>query len=218
LSKRAATLIYTGILFAADPSVAQVDDAQSALVEGARQQLTKPYMAAALPCSDPWLAGDDNRVVAVPSWAQTEGLKPGDVITAIGDRRVAPGEPDGWLHAMRALSNGLNSFDIVVNRAGRNINVRLSCRNHQPYFQAERRVWTSITRREWDECISAAVSAMRVFGRTTRPMIKSRCNARRLPGGIQIAAHDLCTSMRSRFSRKCPRSRLSSSRFPDRPC
>jgi hypothetical protein len=78
-----------------------------------------------------------------------------------------------WMVAGDArLANGIKAFDVVVNRAGRDIQLRLSCRNHERYFQAERRVWTSITHREWDECISAAVSAMRAFGRTTSPMIQ----------------------------------------------
>jgi hypothetical protein len=73
---------------------------------------------------------------------------------------------------MRALPKGITTFDVLVKRMGRDIEVRLSCRSHEPYFQAERGVWTSIMRREWEECISAAVSAMKAFGRTTSPMMQ----------------------------------------------
>jgi hypothetical protein len=155
----------------ANSALAQNDGTDEVLIDAARKQLTKPYMTAPLPCMDPWVAGDDNRVVASPPWAQAEGIRPGDILTAIGGRRIVEGEPDGWLHAMRALRKGAKNFEVIVKRAEREVTVRLSCRSHVPYFEAERRLWMSITRRDWSECTLAALAAMDAFGRTTSTMM-----------------------------------------------
>src|SRR6185436_2783840 len=98
----ALLIALVGFISIAKVSFAQISDSERALIDVARDQLTRTYMAAPLPCADPWLAGDDNRITATPAWAQTEGLRPGDVLSSIGGRGIATGEQDGWVHAMRA--------------------------------------------------------------------------------------------------------------------
>jgi hypothetical protein len=167
-------LVIAGIVLAGPLCLAQTNDAERALIDEARQQLARPYLARPLPCFDPWLAGDDNRVVAVPASALAEGLQPGDILTSIGGRRLVAGEVDGWLHAMRALPKGSKTFDVTVLRKGRDITLRLSCTSHAPYFEAERRVWASITSRNWNECAAATLAAMQAFGKNTSAMMEIR--------------------------------------------
>lgn len=166
-------------LAAALISIAAVSQAQNnsfepGLLDAARQQLAGLYMSRPLPCADPWLAGDDNRITVVPSWAESEGLRAGDVLTAIAGRRIIASEPDSWVKAMRALPSELRSFEVVVTRNGQQVKTLLSCRSHVPYFEAEKRLWTAISRRDWAGCASAAVAVMDAFGKPVSSMAHVR--------------------------------------------
>jgi len=172
LTKRSPLLVIFVVMFSpATWCIAQSTDVEGDLVEIARVQLSGPYMTEPLPCFDPWNAGDDNRVVVVPDWARAEGLHPADILISIGGRQTVYGQPHSWLQAMRALPKGADRFDVTVRRAGEDVRLRLSCRSHTSYFEAERRVWTAITRRDWNECASASRSAMQTFGKSTSAMI-----------------------------------------------
>ena len=173
MSSKFVALLWlaTGLIFITTPSIAQDDSGEGALVEASRKQLAGAYLSAPLPCADPWLAGDDNRITATPAWAEAQGLRAGDVLSSIAGRRVVPGEPDAWLRAMRGLPDGLVSFEVVVSRNGQDVKTRISCQSHVPYFQAEKRVWTTIGRRDWSGCAAATAEAMDAFGKRISPMM-----------------------------------------------
>jgi hypothetical protein len=71
---------------------------------------------------------------------------------------------------MRALPKDRATFDVTVKRTSDDVKVRLSCRSHLQYFEAERRVWTSITRGDWSGCVSATLAAMDAFGKSMSEM------------------------------------------------
>lgn len=159
--------VAAGLCLLPTQGVTQSKDLQAQLVEDAQRELAGPYQAAPFNCLDPWLAGPDGVVAALPPWASAAGLRMGDTLRKIQGLPV--NGPDYWIAAMRALPSGLSYFDVEVMRASQVHTIRLPCRSHLPYYQAERRRLLAASRRDWKGCVAASEDVLSAFGATVSP-------------------------------------------------
>lgn len=158
---------------------AELEEYTALFVSLARQALAHPRLGSPMPCLPHWVAGNDHVVVAVSAAGTSAGLERGDTLQRIGDTALT-GRADGvWDVAMRALNGGSASYAVAVAREGKTVWLLLPCRSGlaRQFHQAERSMWTAVTRRDWSGCIEAGNGMIRAFGGALSPplMIMTRC-------------------------------------------
>jgi S1-C subfamily serine protease len=148
---------------AAPAASTNVDAATEAdeLIRLAQERLESSYLQQPFTCMDGWVSGPSGFLLQLSPWAESAGLKRGDRLLQIGAVRMS-GSVD-WEAAMRQLPAEAD-FEVHVERAGRQAQVRLPCRDHRPYLSAERSLWEAITARNWDACIRATEKVSETFG------------------------------------------------------
>jgi hypothetical protein len=169
------------VVRAASGAAQSRDDHISLLVTLAGEALRQPRLAAPMPCLAHWLAGNDHVVLAVSLTGQAAGLAPGDTLQRIGVRRLTGRAEGVWDAALRALPAGTQGYTVEVSRAARNIPLTLPCSptDAKAFHEAERSMWTAITRRDWAACAAAGAAMIDAFGSDISPplMIMNQCAA-----------------------------------------
>ena len=171
------------LLTFARPATAQnpADEYATLFATLAEQALRDPRLGAPMPCLPHWLAGSDHLVVAVSASGGQAGLERGDRLTRIGTVTLTGSGAGLWDAAIRALGRGQARYRVDVMRAGRSVQLELPCDGDRAkrLFAAERGMWTSITQRAWDSCVTRGTEMVEAFGTDFSPplMIMTRCTA-----------------------------------------
>ncbi len=129
----------------------------------AREVLQKPYYKAPFPCSTFGASsGQDRHVVDMPPWAAASGLRRGDRPVAFGGTRLA-GSPDSDNEIWAQISHG-EYVDIRVERAGKEVPLRLPCRDDRQKWEANVALGQAITEGRWQDCVDAVSRLVKVAG------------------------------------------------------
>jgi S1-C subfamily serine protease len=129
--------------------------AQKALLEFDRIT-PRPY-----PCDTGWAASQSGYVVAVSSWAEEAGLRPGDKITAISGTTVASQEERTKAYFQVPVGGPVM---LGLTRQGEPVTLPLPCRYQPERHTAARRTLEAASRGDWDRCIAAARETRRLAG------------------------------------------------------
>lgn len=149
-----------------DPRVAQtvrVEAATDRFQAAARDQLQKSYHKAPFPCSTfASSSGKDGYVVDMTRWAATAGLRRGDRPVAYGGIPLT-GAEDSNLDVWARVPRG-EYVDIRVERAGREVSIRLPCRDDREASAARHLVLRAVAEARWRDCIDAVSYSAKVAG------------------------------------------------------
>lgn len=146
------------------PTPAAWADAQTDRFQtNARDQLQKPHRKAPYPCTPPAVAGGkDNYVVEVTPWAAVAGLRRGDRVVAYGGiplTGIEDSDAEMWARIPRA-----EYVDVRVERVGKEIPLRLPCRDDRPRWEAYIAVGQAIAEGRWQDCVDAVSLGVNVTG------------------------------------------------------
>ena len=162
-----------------DRRAAELEEYTALFVSLARQALAHPRLATAMPCLPHWVAGSDHVIVALSADGAGAGLVGGDILRRIGGTALTGRAGGMWDVAMRGLPHGAQTYAVTVDRRGATVSLTLPCRPDlaQGFHDAERSMWTAVTRRDWRACIERGNDMIRAFGRALSPplMIMTRC-------------------------------------------
>ena len=162
-----------------DRRAAELDEYTALFVSLAQQALAHPRLASAMPCLPHWVAGSDHVIVAVSADGAGAGLDGGDTLRRIGGTALTGRAGGMWDVAMRGLPDGIQTYAVTIARQGATVSLTLPCRPDlaQRFHDAERSMWTAVTRRDWSACIERGNDMIRAFGGALSPplMIMTRC-------------------------------------------
>ena len=145
------------------PTSAAWADAQTDRFQtNARDQLQKPHRKAPYPCSVPGVGGRDRYVVEVTPWAAAAGLRRGDRVVAYGGTPLT-GLDDSDAETWAQIPRG-EYVDIRVERAGKEIPLRLPCRDDRPGWEAYVALGQAIAEGRWQDCVDAVSRGVNVTG------------------------------------------------------
>lgn len=151
---RTVSLLIAGVLWLALPTSTAWADAQTDRFQAvARDLLQKPYYKAPFPCFDGWSSGQDNYVVDVTPWAAASGLRRGDRLVAYGGTSLT-GIRDSDREAWARVPRG-EYVDIRVERAGKEVSLRLPCRDARQDWEAFLATTQAIAEGRWQDCVDA---------------------------------------------------------------
>ena len=157
------SLLIVGVLWLALPtSAAWADAFTDGFQANARDQLQKPYRKAPFPCSAGWSSGKDNYVVDVTSWAAASGLRRGDRLLAFGGTPLA-GTGDSDQEVWAQVPRG-EYVDIRVERAGKEVSLRLPCRDNRQKWEAFNALLQAIAEGRWQDCVDAVSRWVKIAG------------------------------------------------------
>lgn len=138
---------------------AQTDRVQAA----ARGLLQKSYYKAPFPCSNLWAAsGQDRHVLDLTPWAAASGLRRGDLPVALGTTRLT-GTADSDNEIWALIPRG-EHVDIRVERAGKEVSLRLPCRDDRQKWEAFVALNQAIAEGRWQDCINGVSRLVTVAG------------------------------------------------------
>lgn len=166
---------------AAERAQASLDEYRMLLVGLARQVLAGERLAHPLPCLPHWMAGADHVVVAVSAPGAVAGLGPGDTLERIDDTALT-GRPGAlWDAVLRRMAPGSSSYTVEVSRGGAARQLTLPCSPARAVrlHDAERAMWTAVTRRDWTACRAHGQEMIDAFGAPFSPplLVMTRCVA-----------------------------------------
>lgn len=144
---------------------ASTSESQASVKALARDALSRRdrLMPEPYPCGSGWTETPTGYVVAVSSWAEQAGLRPGDRIVTVGGVQ-ASGDEERTQAYRRVPAGG--PFVVGVIRRNQSATVSLPCRYQPDLFGAERRTLDAASRGDWDGCLVAAREARRLAGFT----------------------------------------------------
>jgi len=164
---RSAIAMFLTVVFLCVQSApkAEADAMTEALQKRARQLLEKPYGKAPSPCTGFWASsGKDRVVVDIPAWAAASGLRRGDRPVAYAGTRLAGTEDsDGEVWAQVP---GGEYVDVRVERAGKEMSLRIPCRDDRPTWEASVALGQAIVEGRWQDCIDGVPKYSQLKGMT----------------------------------------------------
>ena len=163
ISFRASASLVVGLLCISANSTAWADAFTDRFQATAREQLQKPYHKTPYPCSSfGSSSGKDGYFVDMTPWAAAAGLRRGDHPVAIGGTRLTGIEDsDGELWAR--VPHG-EHVDIRVERAGKEISLRLPCRDDRQRWEAFVAMGQAIAEGRWQDCVEAVSRGIKAVG------------------------------------------------------
>ncbi len=163
------SLLIVGVLWLAfATSTARADVLTDRLQAGARAILGNPYRKAPYPCSAGWWSGKDNYVVDVKPWAAASGLRRGDRPVAVGGTPVIG---IGDIEEVWARLPHSEYVDIRVDRAGKEVSIRLPCRDDRQPWEAYIAVGQAIAEGRWQDCVDAVFRWAKIVGYAPSGMV-----------------------------------------------
>jgi len=166
LPKRAITvrlLVLSVLCIAMQTSLVWADAFTDRFQNFARERLQKPYNKAPSPCAYFWVSsGKDGYVVDMTPWAAASGLRRGDRPIAYGGIPMT-GNLDTDNERWATMPRG-DYVDIRVDRAGKELTLRLPCRDDRPRWEAFIAVEQAIAEGRWQDCLDAVSNAIKVDG------------------------------------------------------
>jgi S1-C subfamily serine protease len=164
ISFRAAASLVVGLTCISANSTAWADALTDRFQAHAREQLQKPYRRTPFPCSDFW-ASSVGYVVDMTPWAAASGLRRGDRPVAYGGIPLT-GTRDSDYEIWARVPHG-EYVDIRVERAGKEVSLRLPCRDDRPSWEASVALDQAIAEGRWQDCIDAVSRVIEIRGRST---------------------------------------------------
>jgi len=147
------------------PATSRVTDAATERFQArARELLRKPYHKAPFPCSTFWARGNDYYVVDMTPWAAAFGLRRGDRMVAYGATSltgIVDSDQEVWArvpHGPPSLpwEKALDEYaDIRVERAGKEVSLRVPCRDDRQKWEANLALQRAIAEAHWQDCVDA---------------------------------------------------------------
>jgi hypothetical protein len=137
--------------------------AQGNLGSFVQDQLQKPYRKAPFPCSTfaTW-SGNEPYVTDLSPWAFAAGLRRGDRMVAQGGvpmTGTVDADYESWARLPRT-----EYVDIRVERAGKEVSLRLPCREDRPRWEAVDALFHAIAAGRWQDCIDAVSRVEKIAG------------------------------------------------------
>ena len=164
ISIRASSSFIVGLLCVAVNSTAWADAFTDRFQANAREQLQKPHRRTPYPCSDFWASSVNyGYVVDMTPWAAASGLRRGDRPVAYGGIPLT-GTPDSDNEIWARVPHG-EYVDIRVERAGKEVSLRLPCRDDRPRWEASVALGQAIAEGRWQDCIDAVSRLIKINGR-----------------------------------------------------
>ena len=157
-------LLAVGLLLVSLPSSTAWADTQTEQFQAfARDQLQKPYYKSPFPCSTFWSSsGKDGYVVDMTPWAAAAGLRRGDRPVAYGGTSLTDaGDTDDKVWAQ--IPRG-EYVDILVERAGKEVSLRIPCRDDRQKWEARRALFSALAEGRWQDCVDASTNWIKVSG------------------------------------------------------
>jgi len=163
ISSRASSSFVVGLLCVLVNSTAWADAVTDRFQANAREQLQKPYRMTPYPCSAFYSSsGKDGYVVDMTSWAAAAGLRRGDRPVALGGTPVT-GIEDADREVWARLPQS-QYVDIRVDRAGKEVSVRMPCRDDHQKWEATVALLRAIAEGRWQDCVDAVSRAVKIAG------------------------------------------------------
>jgi len=160
-----AGILITILIFGFTPANAAADPLTEALQKRARQLLEKPYAKAPSPCTGFWASsGKDRIVVDMTPWAAASGLHRGDRPVAYAGTRLA-GTEDSDSEVWAQVPGG-EYVDVRVERAGKEMSLRIPCRDDRPAWEATVALAQTIIEGRWQDCIDGVPKYSQLRGMT----------------------------------------------------
>src|SRR3989441_9845220 len=154
ISFRASASFAVGLLCVSVNSTAWADAFTDRFQANAREQIQKPYRRTPYPCSAFYSSsGKDGYVVDMTPWAAAAGLRRGDRPVAVGGTPVTGIEDtdnEVWARLLHS-----EYVDIRVDRAGKEVSVRMPCRDDRQRWEAYVAVGHAIAEGRWQDCVDA---------------------------------------------------------------
>jgi len=166
ISFRASSSFVVGLLCVSVNSMAWADAFTDRFQADAREGLQKPYRRTPYPCSAFYSSsGKDGYVVDMAPWAAAAGLRRGDHPVAYGGTRLT-GIPDSDYEIWSRVPYGeyVGYVDIRVERAGKEISLRLPCRDDRQRWEASVGLLRAIAEGRWQDCVDAVSRAVKIAG------------------------------------------------------
>jgi len=132
-------------------SAAQTDQIVQRFQERGRELLDKPYYKAPFSCDDSgWASGRDNYVVDVAPWVQAAGLRRGDRLMSFDGLSLANATyaSEVWAQVPHGAF-----VDIRVERSGKEVIVKLPCRDNSAAWQLFISTLRAIVEGRWQDCL-----------------------------------------------------------------
>jgi S1-C subfamily serine protease len=160
-------LLIVGTLWVGFPTLpAWADAFTDRFQANARDILQKPSSKAPAPCAYFWASSPKyGYVVDMPSWAAASSLRRGDRPVAYGGIPLT-GTKDSDNEIWARVSHG-EYVDVRVDRAGKEVSLRLPCRNDSPRWEASLALGQAIAEGRWQDCIDAVSRWTRATGVTS---------------------------------------------------
>ncbi len=155
-------LIVSVLWLAFATSTARADAFTDRFQANTRDVLQKPYHKAPFPCSAGWSSGKDNYVLDVTPWAAASGLRRGDHLVAYGGIPLT-GTEDSDEEVWARVPRG-EYVDIRVDRAGKEVSIRLPCRDDRQKWEARVALGQAIAEGRWQDCVDAVSRWVRIAG------------------------------------------------------
>ena len=159
---RAAAPFVLSLLCCVVSSSAWADAQTDRFQANAREQLQKPHRQEPYSCSAFWSGSRDGYVLDMAPWAAAAGLRRGDRPIAYGSTPltgVFDSDNEVWSRMPHS-----QSVDVRVDRAGKEITVRLPCRDDRPEWEASRALWRAIVDGRWQDCVETVSRWVKVVG------------------------------------------------------
>src|SRR5437016_1992397 len=154
ISFRASSSFVVGLLCVSTNSTAWADAFTDRFQATAREQLQKPYRKTPSPCSDFWsTSGQDGYVVDMTPWAAAAGLRRGDRPVAYGGiplTSTLDSDNEVWARVPHG-----EYVDVRVDRAGKEISLRIPCRDDRQKWEAYVALGHAIAEGRWQDCVDA---------------------------------------------------------------
>ena len=158
-----SSLIVSVLWCAFANSIARADAQTDRFQAYARDQLQKPYRKAPYPCSVFWSSsGKDKFVVDMTPWAAASGLRRGDRVVAHGGIPLT-GVDDSDAATWAQIPHG-EYVDVRVERTGKEISLRLPCRDDRPRWEASIAVGQAIAEGRWQDCVDGVSRLVTAIG------------------------------------------------------
>jgi len=158
-----SVVLVSVVSLALTTSTAWADAATDRFQALARDQLEKPYLKAPFPCDTFWASsGKDRYVVDMAPWAAASGLRRGDHPVAYAGIPLA-GTVDSDQEVWAQVPNR-EYVDVHVERAGKEVLLRIPCRDNRQKWEAGVSLWRAIAVGRWQDCVDTVSRLVKIAG------------------------------------------------------
>src|SRR5262252_9552817 len=162
ISPRGVSLIVLSLICFSAHSMAWADVQTDRFQAYAREQLQKPHRKTPYPCSEFWSGSRDGYVLDLTPWAAAAGLRRGDRPISYGGTQLT-GVFDSDNEIWSRMPQG-EHVDVRVERAGKEVSLRLPCRDDRPEWEAYVAIGRAIVEGRWQDCVDAVSAHMKATG------------------------------------------------------